>query len=744
MRTSLKFLLATVLSLVMFASPGFSSANQLPVKAVLLSDSDQVALGEEFRVGVNLDIQDGWHIYWTYPGNTGKPTRVKFVSDQDHTKVLQASFPYPKVFDASNPDELSFGYEHQVLIPAKAMVFDAPPDSKTTIGVHVSFLACKNSCVTGSADARLTLLVGDERRPSPAAPRFDSIQTQLPGNLSAKDAYLESLSYHDGKYELKIALPGVSSAKGFVPSWIKGSTCKIDQYRMVEPTGTKPFYLELVLHGDSCLPGAGGVLLAKKKGGAAKAQFHPVRVKAWSGKSTPEEKITTASSTSASSTQETQSTSSTQDSLWLMLLFAFLGGMLLNVMPCVIPVVIPKLLHVVRTAQKTSDPATRRKLLWSNSLAYSAGVLSTLLALATLVVVLKHVGHEVGWGFQFQNPWFLIFMVSLLLVLGLGMLHVFPLQSSSHSDDLKHLRKTRRRSPLLESFLTGLLVTFLGTPCTAPMLGPALGYAFTAGDLDVFVLLASVALGLSFPFLLLGAWTGWAKILPKKVTERYDRVMRGMAFLLFGTAVWLMSVLADGYGAVALSSTLWFCLVLAAGAWTYGLVASESEPWKKRLLKLAPIIVMVAVAGWWLLEIPTDAQQATQPALHSRVGIKWQSFDEETLRELRKSGKSVFVDFTAQWCMNCKANERLVIETKKTKSIIDKLKIVPLKADNTRRDPLIQKWLKRYHRAGVPMYLVFPACSGEHETILLPEILTSSTLHKALEKAGPSRDSCSP
>ncbi len=742
MRTNHHLLLAASIVMAIFMISFSIEAGQKPVEATLVSDSEQVVVGEEFRVGVSLKISDGWHIYWTYPGNTGKPTRVKFSSNQDHTKVLEPSFPYPKIFDDANLDELSFGYVHEVLIPANAMVFDSPPDAHTTIRAKVTYLACKNSCVTGSATPKLTLTVGDQKIPSPMATKFDAVQSQLPKDLPSKDAYLESLSYHNGHFKLRIAMPGVSAAKGFVPSWIQGSTCKIDSYDIIKPKDNHPLYLEIALHGRSCLPGAGGLLLAKTNDRTKDAKFLPFRIKARSIQKHHEAPPPTSANLKTTSADIPVTGHGSQDSLWLMLLFAFLGGMILNVMPCVIPVVIPKLLHVVRTAQKTTDPATRRKLLWSNALAYSAGVLSTLLALATVVVILKHVGHEVGWGFQFQNPWFLIFMVSLLLVLGLGMLHVFPLQSSSHSDDLKHLRKTRRKSPLLESFLTGLLVTFLGTPCTAPMLGPALGYAFTAGDLDVFVLLTAVALGLSFPFLMLGAWTGWAKILPKKVTERYDRVMRGMAFLLFGTAVWLLGVLADGYGTQALSSTLWFCLVLATGAWLFGLMASESEPWKKRLLKLAPILLIAVLAGWWLLEIPTESQAAQQPVLRSSVGIGWQTFDENKLAELRKSGKTVFVDFTAQWCMNCKANERLVIETQKTKAIIDDLQIATLKADNTRRDPMIQKWLKSYHRAGVPMYLVFPSCSGDDKTILLPEILTPSILHAALKKAGPSKTNC--
>jgi thiol:disulfide interchange protein DsbD len=425
----------------------------------------------------------------------------------------------------------------------------------------------------------------------------------------------------------------------------------------------------------------------------------------------------------------------------MMLLLALLGGMLLNIMPCVIPVVVPKLLHVVRTAQQADDPAERRRLLWTNALAYTGGVLATLLSLAVLVLVLKHIGHRVGWGFQFQNPWFLVFMIGLLLVLGLGMLHVFPLQSSRHADDMKQLRRTRRRSPLLESFLTGLLVTFLGTPCTAPALGPALGYAFTAGDVEIVLLLAVVGLGLASPFLLIGAWTGWTRVLPRRVTERYDRIMRGMAFLLFGTAVWLLDVLAEGYGSRAALATVWFCLALAAAAWLFGLISDASERWRRRLLKLLPLVLAVGLFGCWVLDF--SAPQAGRPLrLQSEVGIRWQPFSEQRLAELRRAGKTVFIDFTAEWCMNCKANEELFIETEATRELIEQLDVAAVMADHTRHDPVIQTWLERYGRAGVPMYLIFPACARNDQAILLPEILTSERLHAALKKAGPSRGGC--
>ena len=432
-----------------------------------------------------------------------------------------------------------------------------------------------------------------------------------------------------------------------------------------------------------------------------------------------------------------------RESLWLMLLFAFLGGLLLNVMPCVIPVVVPKLLSVVRTAQKAGDEE-RRQVLMSNGLAYAAGVITTMLTLGVTVVVLKLVGREVGWGFQFQNPWFLLFMISLMLVLGLGMLHVYPLKSPSHADQLKSIKKQRRRKPRWESFLTGLLVTFLGTPCTAPMLGPALGYAFTAGTVEILLLMATVGLGLSAPFLLLGVWTGWTRILPTRVSERYDRLMRGMAFLLFGTGVWLLGVLASAYGADAAQGAIWFLLALALGCWVFGLLTSDADAWGKRLARLAPLALVVALFGFWVLDFPSAAALSAAKTSAGEQGlIKWVPFTEQKVQALQRGGKTVFIDFTADWCMNCKANEKMVIETEATRALMDQLAVVPVKADNTRHDPVIQRWLKRYGRAGVPMYIVLPACGTIQQAEALPEILTPGILHQALKRAGASRK-CGP
>ncbi len=721
-----------------------------PVRATLVASVDAAAPDADFHVGVLLEMAPKWHVYWTSPGNTGTATRVKFTFDKQRLSLEAPRYPVPEVFDPDDLEFLSFGYSHSVLIPAAALVVEAPPSGKTTIGARVSWLACKKTCIPGKVDISLELPVADKARPSAAAPTFKDVVGKLPEEADAGRAWIESLAYTEGGYTARIRVAGLKQVSSFIPSMPEGSICTIAGHKVVAEQGKDPL-VELRFTGDNCLPGLGGLVLGTAKDGPEGSAPRAYQIQASpreeddedeeAAAATPAAPAATVKSAGAPAAGKTAELPPAQrESLWLMLIFAFLGGLLLNVMPCVIPVVVPKILSVVRTAQK-AEGAEQRAVLWGNGLAYTAGVVATMLSLAVTVVVLKMVGREVGWGFQFQNPWFLLFMISLLLVLGLGMLHVYPLKSSEHQDQLKTLKKKRRKKPRWESFLTGLLVTFLGTPCTAPMLGPALGYAFTASTFEILLLMFTVGLGLSAPFLLLGAWTGWTKILPMRVSERYDKIMRGMAFLLFGTGVWLLGVLASAYGTEAAINATWFLLALGLASWIFGLVATEKDPWSKRLKRLAPMVAAVAVFGWWILEFP-EAGAASAAA--SKGGgkahlVDWVPFTEKKVSDLQASGKTVFIDFTADWCMNCKANERMVIETKPTVALMDKLKVVPVKADNTRHDPVIQKWLKRYGRAGVPMYIVMPACKGIGDAELLPEILTSDILHEALKRAGASK-----
>ncbi len=458
---------------------------------------------------------------------------------------------------------------------------------------------------------------------------------------------------------------------------------------------------------------------------------------------------------------------------WYFLLLAFAGGLLLNVMPCVIPVIIPKLNHLVKTAVKYEDRRERHRLLLLNGLAYTAGILATMMAFAALIVALKTVGHEVGWGFQFQNPYFLAIMCGVLMLMSLGMLSVFPLQMVNHTDDLRELRATRKRGVVVESFMTGLLVTFLGTPCTAPLLGPAAGFAFLAGPGQIFAFFLALGIGFALPFLLLALLPGWSAHLGNfRVSEKGNTWSHGLAFFLLATMVWLIGVLGGTYGLDAVERMLWLLLIIAAAAWIYGVRCRHFETdaaarlehderevardltldarqqsakkadlrkacsaaiRKSRFLAGGVLTIIVLLCGMVLLRF--DGLE-TAGEVDNSGPVKWRKWSQPAVDAARASGKTVFVDATAKWCMNCRTNEKVVLDRHESADLFRANDVAPFKADFSRRDPDIAALIESHERVGVPVYLVYPPCSGD--PIILPEILTPDIVRNAIMEVGPS------
>jgi thiol:disulfide interchange protein DsbD len=364
-------------------------------------------------------------------------------------------------------------------------------------------------------------------------------------------------------------------------------------------------------------------------------------------------------------------------------------------------------------------------------------------------------------------------MAAVLLAMAFGMFGVFPLESPAHADDLRSLRATRRQGLMLESFMTGLLVTFLGTPCTAPMLGPAVGFAFLAGTTQIFAFFGALAVGFALPFLMLAIFPGWTNRLQNfKVTSESNKWSKGLAFLLVATMIWLLGVLAGGYGLEAIDRVLWFLLIVAVACWMYGIrcdlfEAAATEKLKKkelailketgverseltvkieqahhesfhiirkrRLLTAAPLVAIVMLSGSWVLQF--DQAQTGESKVETGL-IKWQPWSQKAVDDARANGKTVFVDVTAAWCMNCKSNERLILDRPAVADMFTASDVTPIKADYTRRDPAISALLEQHKRVGVPVYLVYPPCSGD--PVLLPEILTTDMVRQALTTTGPS------
>lgn len=753
-----------------------------PVAIEILPDVETAGLGQPFRLDVIFRIAPGWHIYAPWPGNTGEPTTVQFGSDSDAVQFGQPTFAAPHIYDRETMDLTSFGYSDSAVASSEVVILEKPEDGSIVLSVESSWLACRQSCVGGKSKATTRLKVADSPssrvganppdRLIPAATRLD------PGS-----AWLSSARYEDGVWDFEYALTGFASISEWMPQWLPGGDCLVDNWGFERAEdGDSRWTARVRLRGTDCLPFAGGFVRASIPGADKPTHYffgattNPER-SPWTRKADDAQKPATSDAASMSA-DDGAPAAEPKGFSWYFLLLAFAGGLLLNIMPCVIPVIVPKLNHLVMTAVTYKERRERYRMLLANGLAYAAGIFVLMMGLATVVVILKAAGHSVGWGFQFQEPGFLAFIISILMVMSLGMLGVFPLQVASHTDDLQDLRKKYKARMVLGSFMTGLLVTVLGTPCTAPMLGPAVGFAFMGGPVQIFAFFAALALGFSLPFVLLAVFPRWTDRLKNfRVSEESNRWSHGLAFFLLATMVWLVGVLGSGFGLDAVIRILWFLLLLGAVAWFMGVSAANfEEPAEKKLKKAESdmaadtsmdareridrkrelrrayyrsvlrrrmitagmLFAVIIVSAPLILNFQETSDEGSGGLTGHDGPVKWQKWSKAAVEQAQKSGKPVFVDVTASWCMNCKTNEKLILDRTQTAELFSANGVVPMIADFSRRDPPIAALIRSHERAGVPVYLVYPPCQGE--PAILPELLTEGILTDAIKAAGPARE----
>ncbi|MCD4829610.1 MAG: thioredoxin family protein [Candidatus Cloacimonetes bacterium] len=395
------------------------------------------------------------------------------------------------------------------------------------------------------------------------------------------------------------------------------------------------------------------------------------------------------------------------------LLMAFVGGVILNIMPCVLPVLSIKAMHLVSQSQHD------RREIMKGSFAYTGGILVSFALMAGVVITLKSMGIGAGWGFQMQNATFVIAFSSLIFVFSLSLFDVFIISAPGMS----MANKASSKGGHSGSFFSGVFAVLLATPCTAPLLAPALGFAFTQPPGVILPFFLLIGLGLALPFILLAFWPGVIQKLPKP-GEWMNVFREAMAFLLLGTALWLLTIAYALLGGANFLRVLWFMLFLSMAAWIYGRFARPHHGKVQQWIALLVAIGVIVGSAFWLLRFDenTDAGHIPQG---------WQEFSPELVQQHRDDGKAVFVDFGAEWCLTCKTNETAVLFTDDIENALSEHGVEMVKADNTRKDPVIAEWLKRYDRAGVPLYLLY--YPGQSEPFVFSEILTKGDIHAALE-----------
>jgi thiol:disulfide interchange protein DsbD len=705
------------------------------VQAVLLADVDAVAPGGTFRVGVQFTIEKDWHVYWLNPGDAGIPTKVDLRASAATLGSWQ--YPEPVYFGAGTP-LAGYGYENEVLLFAEAKTPASPAAKDLTFTGKASWLVCKQVCIPGSQEVSLTLPYAAAARPSTHAARFDEAKARVPVKLDAAPGFTVSHQFNatgvkpeqafQVLFVLKapagatLVLRGEANHPLFAP--FKPTAYEVQKIDIAD-TGGKPRDELAVKLTALAFP---DLASGEKVGGVFQFVLHQ------GGKNTPmaiEFSVDVPVVGAAAAVEPIAlpdltagvAPASSHASLALMLLFAFVGGVLLNIMPCVLPVVSIKILSLLRQSQLD------RRALRHHGLAYTVGILVSFVILAGFVAGLKSGGEAIGWGFQFQSPLFVGLLAGVVFVFGLSLLDVFVIVAPGSAT----LHEVAGARGVRGSFFNGVFATILATPCTAPFLGTAIGFAFSQPLAVTFLMFVAVGVGLAFPFLLLAYVPAWTRFMPKP-GHWMDTFKSLMGFLLLATTIWLLDVLGQQVGARGLTQMLIYLGLLGFAAWLFGRFGNVQRRARVRYAATLAAAILVLGGGAWLLRFSPPAATAGNAAIASSGGIAWQPFSDEKVKQLGAEGKTVFLDFTAAWCWTCKVNEQAVIETDKVAATIRELGVVALKGDWTNRDPAISAFLARHGKAGVPVYAVLgPGTNGE--IVLLPEVITKDMVIDALRKA---------
>jgi thiol:disulfide interchange protein DsbD len=701
----------------------------------LLANVKSVQPGKPFLLGLRMTMDPGWHTYWKNAGEAGLPPEISWTLPGG-IKAGEILWPLPHKYLESG-DVLTYGYEKEnmLLIP---MTADASlSSSEVVIKADVSWLECELVCIPGSGSASITLPVEKQDPSADNAEIFERYLTAIPKPLGTIPEIRVTHEVDVSGLRLiaraKSGLKFDSSVEGRADFYPEASAELEIGRTSVRGSGEEVVLsVPLLLYDRESLPTRirGVLVYTLDSGGQRSAEIEFAL--------TPEmvSRLRVVGEKDEGSLLDREfileDSATGGGPLYLYLLFAIAGGLLLNIMPCVLPVIGLKVFGLVKMGGE--DHGRVRKL----GLLFALGILASFIVLALLVIALKAAGEQVGWGFQFQEPLFIVVMSAVVMAFGLSLFGVFEIQlpasaTTGVSDLVTKAGATGSSS--LGSFSEGVFATILATPCTAPILGTALGFAFSQPAGIILLMFTAVAAGMALPYLVLTLRPAWMKVLPRP-GEWMVTAKQFMGFLMMATLLWLLYVLGKQLGMEAVIWTSAFLLTVGVACWVIGRFATLTAS-RGRFAASWTIAVLVVLGGWFGFQQPVLEARAilSKGSEATEVdGIPWKEFSLTTLEEHLAAGRGVFIDFTAEWCLTCKVNEKTVLADDE---VVEKLKtsgIVSLKADWTSRDPDITRLLGKFGRSGVPLYVVFPAGKPD-QPIILPEVITSGIVIEALERA---------
>ena len=710
-------LLLTSLAPLATAAAG-ATAETPHVKAGLLAPASAVQPGETIHLGVRQRIIDHWHTYWINPGDSGLPTQIAWTLP-DGARADAIEWPAPSRF-ATGPVS-NYGYAGEVTLLSPIHVpADLKPGARFPVKATVDWLVCNEVCIPEQVELSLELPVIAAGTPrQPGSPLIGQALAALP----TASPWPLRLEKGDGGLRLSADSPALAALKP-VEAWFYAAEWGKTHHATPQPMRLEGEHFSLRIAAGEAPPAIGesiaGILSLKDAAG----RRHDYQVAAEVA-TAPPGTLDTALPTAATVPGPTAaSPSSADDSLQLgaALLLALLGGLILNLMPCVFPVLSIKALSLLRHAHQAAR-VTRLQ-----GLAYTAGVLASFGLLAGVLVVLKAGGGEVGWGFQFQSPVFVLGVAYLMFAVGLSLSGLITFGAGAAGAGAGLADKPGYTG----SFFTGVLATVVATPCTAPFMGAALGFALAQPAPVLLAVFLSLGLGLALPYLLLSFWPALQRLLPRPGAWM-ERLKEGLAFPMYGAAVWLVWVLAQQAGPNAIAIALGGMLAIAFAAWlTHH--SHGARPLARHGGRGLALLALATALGGGYLGVSGDTARAATTAPHT--GQAWEPYTQARFDALRAEGKPVFVNFTAAWCITCLANEKVALSRPEVEAAFRKAGITYLKGDWTNKDPQISAHLADFGRSGVPLYLLYPAGPADRSAVqLLPQLLTPATVLAAIDHA---------
>ena len=670
----------------------------------LISEYDAVVPGQSFDLAVRFDLEEHWHIYWKNPGASGLSTTIDWVLPES-IEAGEVQWPAPERIQLGGL--MNYGYEEEAVF---IVTLQAPEDLKLgsdlAITANLFWLICKETCLPGEAALDLVLPVASKAEPSAEATAFAEAR-----NRQARAAHPWVTTAYLEEEALVVVIEGEELAADFY--------LYVDSEGLVDPSAEQvrstpaPNRAELRLALDAPFfenqpLGISGVL----QSGNDSWEFNTEIL------DTPQLFARTAPKPVGFEQRLLAF------GLPGILALAFLGGLILNIMPCVLPVLSLKVFSLLKHAGQTRSDALR------HGLAYTAGVVLSFIALAGALFILRALGERIGWGFQLQSPGFVVVLSAVFFLFGLNLMGVFELGGRLVGAD----NKVARRKDVLGSFGMGVLAAVVGAPCMGPLVAGVSGLAVQANVATGLLTFGMMGLGLSSPFLVLSVFPKLVAFLPKPGLWM-ESFKQGMGFLLMAAVVFLALVVGRQGGVDGIFILLVVILLSSVAAWIFGrwgaAARSRRSQWVARLLALFLIGASLFYGVRSIKEAYLDYGNQETIADSSR---QWGAWSSKRVDELLAEGRPVFVDFTATWCLICQVNKKVALRTDATESLFTKKGIVAMEADWTRYDSDITDALEEFGRSGVPLYLLY---TPDGAVTVLPQSLTNGIVRDAVEKALP-------